>query len=209
MRQQIVGFTPKQLVLPFALWTRRAIKALIVEQFGVELSDRLVGKYLKRWGFTPQRPIKRALEQRPELIDQWLKDTYPAIEAKAKAEGAVIFFGDETAVKEDSVWIRGYAPKGKTPVLEKLNRWDTLSMISAISAKGEIAFKIIDGGFNAERFIEFLEALISDAPRKIILIVDNLKVHKAALVKEWLKDKQDQIELASHPKRRNQSWTSI
>ena len=199
LRQQIVGFTPKQLVLPFALWTRRAIKALIVEKFGVELSDRLVGKYLKRWGFTPQRPIKRALEQRPELIEQWLKDTYPAIEAKAKAEGAVIFFGDETAVKEDSVWIRGFAPKGKTPVLEKPNRWDKLSMISAISAKGEIAFKIIDGGFNAERFIEFLEALISDAPRKIILIVDNLKVHKAALVKEWLKDKQDQIELAFLP----------
>jgi len=199
LRQQIVGFTPKQLVLPFALWTRRAIKALIVEQFGVELSDRLVGKYLKRWGFTPQRPIKRAPEQRPELIEQWLKDTYPAIEAKAKAEGAVIFFGDETAVKEDSVWIRGYAPKGKTPVLEKPNRWDTLSMISAISAKGEIAFKIIDGGFNAERFIEFLEALISDAHRKIILIADNLKVHKAALVKEWLKDKQDQIELAFLP----------
>ncbi len=72
-------------------------------------------------------------------------------------------------------------------------------MISAISTKGEIAFKIIDGGFNAERFIEFLEALISDAPRKFILIVDNLKVHKAVLVKEWLKDKQDQIELAFMP----------
>ena len=72
-------------------------------------------------------------------------------------------------------------------------------MISAISAKGEIAFKIIDGGFNAERFIEFLEALISDAPRKIILLVDNLRVHKAALVKEWSKDKQDQIELAFLP----------
>ena len=78
MRQQIVGFSPKQLVLPFALWTRRAIKVLIVQKFGVELSDRLAGKYLKRWGFTPQRP---------ELIEQWLKDTCSAIEAKAKAEG--------------------------------------------------------------------------------------------------------------------------
>jgi len=199
LRQQIVGFTPRQLVLPFALWTRRAIKALILEKFGVDLSDRLIGKYLKRWGFTPQRPIKRALEQRPEWIDAWLKETYPALEAKAKAEGAVIFFGDETAVKEDSVWIRGYAPKGQTPVLSKPTRWDKLSMISALSAKGEVAFQIIDGGFNAERFIGFLEALISDAPRKIILIVDNLKVHKAALVKEWLRGKNDRIELAFLP----------
>lgn len=65
LREQIVGFNPKQLVLPFALWTRRAIKALILKAFGLEMSDRLIGKYLKRWGFTPQRPIKRALEQRP------------------------------------------------------------------------------------------------------------------------------------------------
>lgn len=199
LREQIIGFTPKQMVLPFALWTRPAIKALITHKFGIEISDRLVGKYLKRWGFTPQRPIRRAMEQRPELINAWLRETYPAIEAKAKAEGAIIFFGDETAVKEDSVWVRGYAPKGETPVLAKPNRWDKLSMISAISAKGEIAFKIIDGGFNAERFVEFLGALIADATRKIILIVDNLKVHKAALVKEWLKDKSDRIELAFLP----------
>jgi transposase len=49
------------------------------------MSDRLVGKYLKRWGFTPQRPMKRALEQRPEKIQAWLNDTYPALEAKARA----------------------------------------------------------------------------------------------------------------------------
>jgi transposase len=66
LRQHIVGFTPVQLLLPFALWTRRAIKELVLGKFGIDLSDRLIGKYLKRWGFTPQRPIKRALEQRPQ-----------------------------------------------------------------------------------------------------------------------------------------------
>jgi transposase len=143
--------------------------------------------------------MKRALEQRPEWIEAWLKETYPALAAKAKAEGAVIYFGDETAVKEDAVWVRGFAPKGKTPVLAKPNRWDKLSMISAISARGEIAFKIIEGEFNAERFLEFLAALILDAPRKIILIVDNLSVHKASLVKAWLQDKKDRIESAFLP----------
>jgi hypothetical protein len=126
----------------------------------------------KRWGFTPQFPIERALDQRPEFMGGWLKETYPALAAKAKAEGAVIYFGDETAVKEDAVWVWGFAPKGKTPVLAKPNRWDKLSMISAISARGEIAFKIIEGGFNAERFIEFLAALISDAPSDLRLKTD-------------------------------------
>jgi hypothetical protein len=199
VREAVIGQNPKQQRLPFALWTRRAIRELPRQEFGLELSDRLVGKYLKRWGFTPQRPIKRALEQQPEKVRAWLQDTYPALVAKARAEGAVIYFGDETAVKEDTAWVRGFAPKGQTPVLKKPQRWDKLSMISAISARGEVAFRIVEGGFNAERFIEFLAALIEAAPRKILLVVDNLSVHKAAAMTAWLEDKQDRIELAFLP----------
>lgn len=47
----------------------------------------------------------------------------------------------------------------------------------------------IDGGFNTGRVIAFLKALLSDAPYKIFMIVDNRKDHTAALVKEELKDK--------------------
>jgi transposase len=99
IRQRIVGAVPAQMSLPFALWTRRAIQALVVAQFGVEVSDRLIGKYLKRWGYTAQRPVKRAMEQRPALIQAWLRETYPAIAARAKAEGGVLYWADETAVR--------------------------------------------------------------------------------------------------------------
>ncbi|QSA98504.1 winged helix-turn-helix domain-containing protein [Methylococcus sp. EFPC2] len=114
LRDQIVGQCPQQWKLPFALWTRPAIKALIQERFGLVLQDRLVGKYLKRWGFTPQRPIKRkrALEQDPVKVGVWLEETYPQLLTRAKAEGAVILLGDETAVKEDTHWVRSYAPRG-------------------------------------------------------------------------------------------------
>lgn len=154
---------------------------------------------LNRWGFTPQRPVKRALEQRPEEIATWLNDTYPAVAARAKAEGAVIYWGDETAVKQDANWVRGYAPRGKTPVLATPTRWHKLSMISAISPRGEVAFRIVEGSINAERFREFLAALIENASRKIFLVVDNLRVHHAKLVKEWLSDKADKIELVFLP----------
>ena len=88
IRQRIVGAVPAQMSLPFALWTRRAIQALVAAQFGIEVSDRLIGKYLKRWGYTAQRPVKRAMEQRPALIQTWLREKYPAIATRAKAEGA-------------------------------------------------------------------------------------------------------------------------
>lgn len=199
LREQIIGYRPQQLTLPFALWTRRAIRELIRRRFGVDVPDRLIGKYLKRWGFTPQRPIQRALEQRPERVAKWLHETYPALVAKARIEGAVIYFGDETAVKEDANWVRGYAPRGQTPGLAIPTRWVKLAMISAISPRGEVAFRIVDGTINADRFIEFLAALIEGAPRKIIVVVDNLRVHHAKVVTEWLADKTDRIELAFLP----------
>ena len=175
------------------------LKALIQERFGIGMQDRLVGKYLKRWGFTPQRPIKRALEQDPQKVGEWLKSTYPELLTRARAEGGTILWGDETAVKEDANWLRGFAPRGKTPVLTTPTRWRKLSMISAISARGEIAFRIVEGAINTERFIEFLEALIEEAPKKIFLIVDNLRVHHARKVKQWLHGKEKKIELAVLP----------
>lgn len=199
LREQIVGQTPQQLSLPFALWTRPAIKALIRARFGVEMQDRLVGKYLKRWGFTPQRPTKRALEQDPVKVKAWLEDTWPQVRARALAEGATILWGDETAVREDANWVRGYAPRGQTAVLKPPARWETLSMISAISARGEVAFQIVEGAVDTERFLAFLEALIQGRSQKVFLVVDNLRVHHARKVKEWLADKADRIELVYLP----------
>ena len=158
-----------------------------------------MGKYLKRWGFTPQRPVKRALEQNPEVVRQWLEQDYPRLRAQAAQEGAEIYWGDETAVKEDAHWVRGYAPRGQTPVLAVPARWTTLSMISAISPQGKVAFQIIEGSIDAERFITFLTALIQDAPQKTYLVVDNLRVHHAKVVTAWLADKKDRIELAFLP----------
>ena len=98
LRSVIVGENPKQLSLPLALWNRRAVMQLVNVLFDIEMPIRTVGEYLLRWGYTPQRPMKRALEQNPVKVEQWLDDTYPTIEARAKAEGAVIYWGDELSL---------------------------------------------------------------------------------------------------------------
>ncbi|SEI79819.1 DDE superfamily endonuclease, partial [Azotobacter beijerinckii] len=104
--------------------------------------------------------------------------------------------GDETAVKEDANWIRGYAPRGQTPVLATPTRWHKLSMIPAISPRGEVAFQIVEGSINALRFIDFLGRLVGgDRAEDLPVVVNNLRVHHAKVVSEWLSDKQDKIEL--------------
>lgn len=195
LRDEIIGTHPKQMSLPFALWNRKAVQEAIKLRLGVDMPIRTVGEYLRRWGFTPQRPAKRAVEQRPELLRTWLDVSYPAIMKRAKAEGGEIYWADETAIKQDTAWVRGYAPVGQTPVIVHAARWSSVTMISAVTNRGLVRFAFHDGAINAERFIAFLAALIEDAQRKIFLIVDNLRVHHAKLVKAWLIGKEEQIEI--------------
>jgi transposase len=195
IRQMICDKRPEQLKMDFALWTRAAVMLLIERECGITLSVRGVGNYLARWGFTPQKPIKRAYEQRPEAIKQWLDAEYPAIEKRAKAEGGEIHWGDETALVNTDVRGRGYAPKGQTPVAFAPGSRQKLSMISTVTNQGKTRWMIIDDTFNADRLIEFLEALIKDAGVKIFLILDNLRVHHSKIVKAWLAERVDAIEI--------------
>jgi transposase len=191
----VVGDNPRQMKLPFALWTRRAVMDLIRLLFDIEMPIRTVGLYLQRWGFTPQRPVQRALEKNPAAVERWLHETYPRIQARARAERATIYWGDETAVVEDGVWLRGYAPAGNTPVLVASTRRHGLSMVSAISNTGMLRFQFIEQPMNATLLIEFMTKLIEDCERKVFLILDNLKVHHAKLVTAWLAEHRTEIEV--------------
>ena len=166
IRKLICDKRPEQLKMDFALWNRGAVSDLIERECGLKLTMRAVGNYLKRWGMTPQKPIKRAYEQRPEAVKQWLDEEYPAIEARAKAEGGEIQWGDETAVVNTDVRGRCYAPRGETPVAYAAGTRQKLSMISTVTNKGKARWMIIDDNFNADKLIEFLTALIKGRRKK-------------------------------------------
>lgn len=185
--------TPDQLKLSYALWTRQAISELVEAIYGVRLTVRNTGKYLKRWGFTPQRPLKKAYEQNPVAVDKWVHEEYPKIAAAAKQEDAEIQWGDETGLRSDDVRGRGYAPKGKTPVvLANANR-AKLSVISTVTNKGQMRWKVFSGALNAKILIGFLKRLIHGRETRVFLILDNLRVHHSKAVKKWLAENAEKI----------------
>ena len=109
----------------------------------MDLPVRTVRLYLTRWGFTPQRPLQRAFQQKPEAVEQWLQANYSAIAAWAKAEGAEMCWGGETAVASLEHSPRGYAPKGKTPVLVRSQaKRERINLISAITHQGTMRFML-------------------------------------------------------------------
>ena len=195
VQKWIVDKMPDQMKLPFGLWTRKAVQELIRNQFGVKIAIRTVGDYLKRWGFTPQKPKKKAYEQNPKAVNKWIKEEYPAIELSAKKEDAEIHWGDETGVKNECQYGRSYAPKGKTPTRTSMAKRLSLNMISSVTNQGKVRFMIYNGGMNAQMFIKFLRQLIKGAKKKIYLIVDNLRVHHSKLVKAWVEKHKDNLAL--------------
>jgi transposase len=195
VRQLIKDKLPDQLKLPYGLWTREAVQQLILIKFGVELSRWQVGRYLKSWGYTPQKPITKAFEQKPERVKQWLEKEYPAIKKRAQKEKAVIYFGDETGMRSDHQAGRSYAPAGETPVIKKTGQRFSLNMISAISNRGHLQFMIMEGRFNSEVFQTFLKRMIKYSKQKIYFITDGHPAHKTKKLNEWLAQNKKRIEV--------------
>jgi transposase len=191
----VVHHQPEQLKLPCCLWTREAVGELIERRFGIGLSVWTVGRYLKRWGFTPQRPLRRALEQDPKAVEQWLEERYPAIQRQAKRENARIFWGDEMGVRSDHVGGRSYAKRGKTPVVRGTGNRFGCNMISAISNRGKLYFMLFTHTFVSGVFLEFLKRLVRQVDQKVLLIVDGHGVHKSRAVRQWCEKHRDQIEI--------------
>lgn len=195
VRRLIKDKLPDQLKLPFGLWTREAVQQLIANKFGIELSRWQVGRYLKSWGYTPQKPISKAFEQKPEKVKQWLEKEYPAIKKRAQKEKAVIYFGDETGMRSDHQVGRSYAPAGETPVIKRTGQRFSLNMISAISNRGHLQFMVIDGRFNSEVFQLFLKRMIKYSKHKIYFVTDGHPAHKTKKLNEWLAQNKKRIEV--------------
>jgi transposase len=195
VRALISRHTPDELGLPFALWSRAAVRELIERHCGVRLAVRTMSTYLARWGFTAQKPLRRASEQSPKAVRRWLRQDYPAIVAQARGEKGTIFWGDETGLRSDDVRGRSFAPRGRTPVVRPCHRRARLGLISALTNKGELRWMVLDGAIKAPSLIRFLARLIQDANGKVFLIWDNLPVHRAKAVQDWLAVRKEQIEV--------------
>jgi len=191
----IVGRCPDQLWLPFALWTREAVQLLLKREFDLEVSVWTVGRYLKRWGLTPQKPLRRAFEQDPQEVRRWLQSEYPAIQREAKRLGAEIHWGDEMGLRSDHQGGRTYGRRGQTPVVPGTGQRFRCNMISAVTNRGKLLFMVFTQEFKAPVFLKFLKRLVRQVRRPVVLIVDRHPVHRSAPVTRWLTRNKKRIRM--------------
>jgi transposase len=183
------------VALPGLVWTRPQVRQLVRNWFGIGLCLVSIGKYLRSWGLSPQKPIRKAYEQNPEAVARWLEEQYPAIAAKAKKDKAIILWLDQTGLRSDASVGITWAPVGKTPVVGKTGKRFGVNVMAAISNKGELYFTCYTATFTGPVFLAFLDRLVRHLDRKIHLIVDGHPVHRRVNVRNWLAEHVDQIQM--------------
>lgn len=191
----VIDRHPEQLKLPFYLWTREAVGDLIEHRFGIRLSVWTVGRYLGRWGFTPQKPLRRAYEKNPEQVRRWLEEDYPQIRKQAKREKARIYWGDEMGLRSDHSVGTSYGRRGQKPVIPGTGQRFGCNMISAITNFGQLNFMVFKERFDNTVFEAFLKRLVRQSKDKVFLIVDGHPVHRAKKIAQWVEKNEQHISL--------------
>jgi transposase len=195
LRRAVLGEYPDQVALPGLVWTRGQVGELVTRWFGISLSRVTIGKYLRSWGLSPQKPIRVAYEKNPDKIAEWLEQRYPAIAARAKQEKAIVLWLDQTGLRSDAAVSATWAPVGQTPVVPKTGKRFTVNAMCALSNKGELYFTVFEGGFTVQVMIPFLDRLVRHLDRKIHLIVDGHPSHRAHLLRDWPAERAEKIEM--------------
>ena len=181
----IAGSNPAQYQLDFALWTRDLVRQVIAQRFGVELSVGSVGRILRGLGMSPQRPLHRATQQDPERVERWRTEEYPAIRDEAAQVGATVYFADEAGVRSDYHSGTTWAPVGQTPIVATTGTRHSITMISAVTAKGAMHFTTFTGKTNADVFITYCRDLLHDDGGIVFLVIDGHPVHRSRAVTEF------------------------
>jgi transposase len=193
--QAITLGDPRQYRFEFALWTSKMVAELIWRRFDVRLSKASTCRLLNRLGLSPQRPLWRAYQQDPHVVEKWLREDFPRIQALAKAKKARIWFGDEAGLRSDAHAGTTWARKGKTPVVSTTGTRFGMNLFSAVNRQGEFRFMGVKGRINAGEFIEFLKRLVCGASHPVFLIVDGHPTHKAAKVERHVKTTNGRLQL--------------
>jgi transposase len=191
---------PDQLRLPGFLWTRALVCELIERYYGIRVAEKTAGRYLRLWGFSPQKPMRRAFEQNPQAVAQWLDERYPEIERRAHRHRARILWLDEMGLRSDHTAGRSWSPVGQTPIVKGTGQRFGANVISVISNKGHLSFMVFKQRFTTVVFLNFLRRLIRQADgQKLVLILDGHPVHRSKKARQFIEQNAELIEIHFMP----------
>ena len=181
------------------VWTCARIAKVIEWEFGVRYHKDHVGRLLKALHWTPQQPIKRAIQRDDEAIRRWRDETWPELLRRARQERRTLVFEDEAGFYLLPGVVKTYAPEGLTPVLREKQTRDHLSVMGGMTPEGRVYTLVRPESLNGQHSIEFLLHLLRVADERLLVIWDGSPIHRRAAVKEFVASTRGRVWLEALP----------
>jgi transposase len=181
------------------VWTCARIARVIEEEFGVRYHKDHVGRLLRELHWTPQVPIRRALQRDEEAIRRWRLEVWPDLQRRARREHRVLVFEDESGFYLLPGVVRTYAPEANTPVLREVQTRDHLSVMGGMTPTGKVYTLARQESLNGLHSIEFLLHLQRVAGDRLLVIWDGSPIHRRAVVTEFVARRHGTIWLEALP----------
>jgi transposase len=181
------------------VWTCARVALVIFEEFGVRYHKDHVGRLLKELGWTPQAPIRRALQRDEQAIRHWRAEVWPELRRQARRERRVLVFADESGFYLLPGVVRTYAPEGKTPVIWEKQTRDHLSVLGGLTPQGKVYTLARQESLNGLHTVEFLSHLLRVAGRRLLVIWDGSPIHRRAAVTEFVAQSKGKVRVEALP----------
>ena len=174
--------------------------AKVIEwELGVRYHKGHVGRLLKDLGWTPQQPVRRAIQRDEDAIRRWRDETWPELRRRAHRERRALIFEDESGFYLLPGVVKTYVPEALTPVLREKQSRDHLSVMGAMTPTGRVYTLVRQKPLNGLHCIEFLLHLLRVAGARLLVIWDGSPIHRRSEVKEFVSGTRGQVELEVLP----------
>jgi transposase len=181
------------------VWTRARVAKVIEWEFGVRYHKGHVGRLLRELGWTPQQPMKRAIQRDEAAIRRWRQETWPELRRRARRERRALVFEDESGFYLLPGVVKTYAPEGLTPVLREKQTRDHLSVMGGMTPEGRVYTLVRQESLNGLHCVEFLLHLLRVAGDRLLLVWDGSPIHRRAAVRDFVSSTRGRVELEALP----------
>jgi len=203
----ILDNTPDQVGLPFHLWNKKALRALVSQHFRRNLSESTLKRYSEIWKCLPLNPSPRKFYRDMKFDLSILESEgilpvekyYRNVSLQAKREGATVFWCNIAPLRRDYPITPDFDAAGKPQNKSSLGRKIEYFSISAATGRGSVHFMTIRQKITPPIFIEFMQRLIKENRRKGFVCMIEHRVQRFRSVKEWFEDASSLIRLFPFP----------
>jgi transposase len=184
---------------PTDLWTLKRVAEVIRKEYGVEYTLSGVWRVLRALGLSAQVPLTIALERDERYIRRWRRVQWPAIAEEARRRRATVVFVDESGIQTTPNVRRSWSRIGARLVLKSPTYHEKISVISGVTADGELYFELHEDDITGMEVIWFLEQLLDEIPGRVVVLWDNGRIHRCIEVNTFVWLNRRRLELRRFP----------